>query len=260
MRVPEILAHDIDAGLLLLEDLGSEGVLDVSGAPILERYEAAIDLLAFMHGQAWPDEAPYPGGIHRIPPYDRAALLIEISLFPDWFSAAPGEKSFSQEQRAEFLAAWADVLATIEARPKTWVLRDFHSPNILWQDDARGIDRVGVIDFQDALVGDPAYDVASLAQDARATITAEQEQALKARYIAARRAASGGFDLDGFEAAYAILAVQRATKVLGAFTRLAVVEQKPRYQQHRERLKALIRRTLAHPVLSPLRVWYERTL
>ena len=120
-----------------------------------------------------------------------------------------------------------------------------------------GIARVGVIDFQDALIGHPAYDVASLAQDARVPLTAEQESGLKERYIAARRAQNPRFDATAFETAYAILGLQRATKVLGIFTRLAMAEGKPGYQRHRARLKELIRRNLAHPVLSDLRLWYE---
>jgi len=258
VRAPEILMSDLDAGLLLLEDLGDEGVLDSVGAPIMERYEAAIDLLVFMHGRTWPDQTPLPdGGFHRMPPYDREALLIEVSLFPDWFGAGSGTPAFSSEARADFLAAWSDVLERVQHGPRTWVLRDFHSPNILWQAKANGIDRVGIIDFQDALVGDPAYDVASLAQDARAPLSPDQEAELRSRYVAGRRADNPGFDAERFEIAYTVFAAQRATKVLGAFTRLAVVEGKPGYQRHRERLKALLSRTLRHPVLSALRLWYE---
>jgi aminoglycoside/choline kinase family phosphotransferase len=258
IRAPKIFAADLEAGLLLLEDLGSEGVLDPSGAPILERFEAAIDLLVFMHGRTWPAEAPLPDGTrYRVPPYDRGALLVEISLFPDWFGGHGGEAAFPKQRRQEFLHAWSKVLQTIEGAETTWTLRDFHSPNILWQEGASGISRVGIIDFQDALIGHPAYDVASLAQDARATLTTEDETRLKSRYIAGRKSADPAFDAKTFGQAYSILALQRATKVLGIFTRLALAEGKPGYQRHRARLKALIRRNLADPVLSPLRVWYE---
>jgi N-acetylmuramate 1-kinase len=257
VHAPAILSFDIEAGLVLLEDLGSEGILDPAGLPIMDRYEAAIDLLVFMHGRAWPEAAPLPGGAsHRLPSYDRAALLIETSLFPDWFGGHGGEPAFPREARDDFLAAWSEALdALTDAR--TWVMRDFHSPNILWQPQAAGLDRVGVIDFQDALIGHPAYDVASLAQDARAPLTAADEDRLKARYIAGRRAQDPGFDAEAFGTAYAVLAAQRATKVLGIFTRLALAEGKSGYQRHRARLKALLHRTLFHPVLSRLRVWYE---
>jgi aminoglycoside/choline kinase family phosphotransferase len=182
--------------------------------------------------------------------------LIEASLFPDWFGGE-GEPEFPRANREAFLAAWGETLDRIAGGSTTWVMRDFHSPNILWQADAAGMDRVGVLDFQDALIGDPAYDVASLAQDARAPLTAADEDRLKARYIAGRRAQDPGFDMEAFGTAYAVLAAQRATKVLGIFTRLALAEGKPGYQRHRARLKALLHRTLSHPVLSRLRVWYE---
>jgi tRNA threonylcarbamoyl adenosine modification protein YjeE len=257
VHAPAILSFDIEAGLALLEDLGSEGILDSAGLPIMDRYEAAIDLLVYMHGRAWPEAVPLPGGeSFRLPSYDHAALLIEISLFPDWFGGRGGEPAFPKEARDDFLAAWSEVLDTLSGA-RTWVMRDFHSPNILWQPQEAGLARVGVIDFQDALIGDPAYDVASLAQDARAPLTAADEDRLKARYIAGRRAQDPGFEMEAFGTAYAVLAAQRATKVLGIFTRLALAEGKPGYQRHRARLKALLHRTLSHPVLSRLRVWYE---
>lgn len=258
VHAPRIEATDMDAGFVLMEDLGEAGIVDASGDPIMARYEAAIDLLVAMHDKAWPDEVALPDGEpYRLPPYDPDALMIEVSLFPDWFGGHRGEPEFPAEQRDDFLTAWRSVLDALDQSTTTWVMRDFHSPNILWQEGAKGLNRVGVIDFQDALIGHPAYDVASLAQDARVTLSEAQEAALKERYMAGRRAADPGFAPVPFRTAYAILALQRATKVLGAFTRLAVAEGKPGYQRHRARLKALIRRNLAHPVLSRLRLWYE---
>ena len=257
VRAPEIYASDLGAGLLLLEDLGAERIVDVAGAPILARYEAAIDLLVAMHCRGWPRELPLPDGSrYQVPPYDREALLVELSLFPDWIGGAGGDPAFPMEKRAEFLAAWSRLLDRLSPAG-TLVMRDFHSPNILWQGAAEGIRRVGVIDFQDALVGNPAYDVASLAQDARTAMGEDEEAALTARYIAGRRQADPRFDAEGFKTDYALLALQRATKVLGIFTRLALAEGKPGYQRHRAWLKTLIRRNLAHPVLSELRLWYE---
>jgi tRNA threonylcarbamoyl adenosine modification protein YjeE len=258
VRVPAILAADLDAGLLLLEDIGEEGILDVAGRPILERYAAAVDLLAAMHGRTWSPALSLPDGrLHCIPPYDRGALLVELSLFPDWIGGDGSEPAFPRAERDHFLAAWADTLAGLESGPTTLVMRDFHSPNILWQPHATGLQRVGVLDFQDALMGHPAYDVASLAQDARAPLSEDDERFLTSRYKVARQAADPDFDTEAFEAAYEVFAAQRATKVLGAFTRLALVENKPGYRRHRARLKELLRRTLAHPVLSRVRLWYE---
>jgi tRNA threonylcarbamoyl adenosine modification protein YjeE len=258
IRAPELHAVDMETGLLLSEDLGGEGIVDPSGAPIMERYEAAVDLLVHMHLQEWPKEAALPdGSAFRVPDYDRGALLVEISLFPDWFGGHGDEPRFPPAERRPFLAAWDKVLDAVDPSLTTWVMRDFHSPNILWQAGAEGIGRVGVIDFQDALFGHPAYDVASLAQDARVPMTEEQEAALRARYLAGRTRSDSGFDAAAFDTAFTILGTQRATKVLGIFTRLALAEGKPGYQRHRKWLKTVIGRNLAHPVLSELRLWYE---
>ncbi len=258
VRAPEIRAADIDSGLLLLEDLGSEGILDAAGAPILERYEAAIDLLVFMHGRVWPEELPLPdGGNYRLPPYDREALLIEISLFPDWFGAAAGEPAFPREAREEFLAAWSSVLDQV--------------------DDANNLGDARFPLAQHPLAGGGERHRSG--RRPRFPGRADRPPRLRRRLAGAGRprAADGG----GRGAAQGALCrgppcrgsalstwrrsrrpmrsspLQRATKVLGAFTRLALVEGKPGYQRHRERLKALLRRTLLHPVLSPLRLWYE---
>ena len=202
--------------------------------------------------------APPNGESYALPAYDRDALLIEVSLFPDWFAGRGGEAPFTEERRTKFLAAWMRLLEKVDPRVTTWVMRDFHSPNILWQAGAAGISRVGVIDFQDALIGHPAYDVASLAQDARVAIDEATEAQLKARYREGRKARDElGFDATAFDIAYDILALQRATKVLGGFARLAYSERKTGYQRHRGRLKALLRRNLAHSVLSDMRLWYE---
>lgn len=258
IRAPKIIGADLEQGFLLTEDLGGNGIVDAAGAPVEDRYEAAIDLLVEMHAMAWPKAPPLPDGtIYNVPPYDRDALLVEVSLFPDWFGGQGGEPAFPPKERAAFLAAWGALIDRVDPSATTWVMRDFHSPNILWQADAAGIARVGVLDFQDTLIGHPAYDVASLAQDARVAIDAALEARLRDRYIAGRINADPAFDRAAFETAYAVLGLQRATKVLGIFTRLALAEGKPGYQRHRAWLKALIRRSLAHPVLSDLRLWYE---
>jgi len=135
-------------------------------------------------------------------------------------------------------------------------LRDVHSPNIIWRGDRAGIDRIGLIDFQDAMIGPAAYDLASLAQDARVDIPPELEMRLVATYVAARKA-QGPFDQEGFERAYAIMAAQRASKILGIFVRLDERDGKPQYLRHIPRLKTYLERTLGHPSLAALRNLYE---
>jgi aminoglycoside/choline kinase family phosphotransferase len=136
------------------------------------------------------------------------------------------------------------------------VLRDFHSPNLIWLGERPGIARVGIIDFQDAVLGPPAYDLVSLLQDARVDIPEQLELALLTRYIKARRAADETFDPAGFAELYAIMSAQRNTRLLGTFARLNRRDAKPQYLRHQPRIWTYLTRSLAHPGLSHFRDWY----
>jgi aminoglycoside/choline kinase family phosphotransferase len=140
--------------------------------------------------------------------------------------------------------------------PATWVLRDYHSPNLLWLPQRDGIARIGLVDFQDALIGPAAYDVASLLQDARVDVPETMEMNLLGRYVRARLSHDRGFDTGGFTLLYATLAAQRATKILGIFARLQRRDGKPQYLRHIPRLWGYLQRSLAHPALAGLKGWY----
>jgi hypothetical protein len=254
---PQVFATDSDAGFLLLEDLGTD--LVVAGnppAPLRERYERAIDVLVNLHRHDLPDTLPAPHGAYRIPLYDLRAFLIEVELLLDWYLPRCGITP-DAAVRAEFLALWRDALAPALVAPKTWVLRDFHSPNLLWLADRSGPAQVGLLDFQDAVMGPEAFDVASLAQDARLDVAEDLETALLARYVEGRRAQHDGFDAYVFAQLYATLALQRATKILGIFARLDRRDGKPQYLRHLPRIYAYVGRALRHPALTALRTWYE---
>jgi len=256
---PAILAADMPAGLLLVEDLGDEGVL-VDGQPDAERYGVAVDVLAALHATPRPVELPLPDGTrHIVPPFDAEALMIEVDLLPRWFARHATGASLSDEAEADFVAVWRDLFARIDAAEKSWLLRDFHSPNLLWLPEREGLRRIGILDHQDAMIGASAYDVASLLQDVRVSVEPALESALSDRYVAARRAL-GAFDEAAFREAYAISGAQRATKVLGGFARLAAAAGKPQYLRHIPRVRGYLKRCLRHPVLSGLALWYERYL
>jgi tRNA threonylcarbamoyl adenosine modification protein YjeE len=257
---PRILAEDIEAGLLLIEDLGPGLVVDADG-PIPERYAEATRALAALHALSLPSTLPVaPGCDHAIPPYDLDAMTIEIDLLLDWYLPHHAGREASGSVRAEFGHAWREALAGPLSGPKTWTLRDYHSPNLIWLPEREGIERVGIIDFQDAVLGPPAYDVASLLQDARVTVPPELELRLLGAYAAARRAVDPDFDVAGFAADYAIMAAQRATKILGIFARLDRRDGKPQYLRHIPRIADYLRRNLDHPALSRLRAWYEAAI
>ncbi|WP_420960516.1 tRNA (adenosine(37)-N6)-threonylcarbamoyltransferase complex ATPase subunit type 1 TsaE [Brucella sp. IR073] len=257
-RTPDMLAEDLDNGLLLLEHLGEEGVLDSEGKPIPERYEACARLLAHIHGMDWPRQTRVSGDvIHTIPDFDRDAMMIEVELMSSWYAPWVRGQALDEASRASFEAAWDAVFQHLDGAEKSLVLRDFHSPNILWRTEAEGFGRIGLIDFQDAMIGPAAYDLASLAQDARVTIEPELEARLFAAYCDERLKMGGAFDETNFRAAYAIMAAQRNSKILGIFVRLNKRDGKPFYLKHLPRIRAYLTRALAHPVLEPVRLWYE---
>jgi hypothetical protein len=254
---PELYAADPDTGLLVMEDLGSEGVVTDDG-PIAERYRTAIAVLAEIHKHPRPADLPLPDQVHyRLPAYRTEMLADELELFLEWYFPHAAGKPATPEGRAAFGACWDSLLGRLAAAETSWVLLDYHSPNLLWLPDREGVRRIGLLDFQDAMIGPTAYDVASLAQDARVTIPMDVEHALVDHYLALRRQAQPAFDAEAFLEAYAILAAQRAMRILGVFVRLAERAGKPAYLRHIPRVRGYLARGLAHPVLSGLRVWYE---
>jgi len=187
-------------------------------------------------------------------------MLIEVELALDWYAPAVARGAPSSGARMQFLGLWRDVLTPLLAEPTTWTLRDFHSPNLHWLDQRRGLKRLGLIDFQDAVLGPPAYDVASLLQDARVDLHEEIELRCMAQYVRSRAAADREFDIDAFSAAYAKMGAQRATKILGIFTRLDRRDGKPQYLRRLPSIERALARNLAHPDLLPLRRWFETHL
>ncbi|HEY8212969.1 MAG TPA: tRNA (adenosine(37)-N6)-threonylcarbamoyltransferase complex ATPase subunit type 1 TsaE [Methylocystis sp.] len=259
LSAPEVYAKDAAAGLLIIEDLGGESVVDKSG-PIAERYLEAAGALARLHAQRLPDVIAIEGdGDYQIPPYDLDALLIEAELLVDWY--LPRLKAaISSGARAIFLNLWRQTLTDVVSAAPTWTLRDFHSPNLLWLAQRKGAARIGILDFQDCVLGHPAYDVASLGQDARVDVPDDLELKLLASYAKLRREADSGFDMAGFAKAYAILAAQRATKILGIFARLDQRDGKPQYLAHLPRVESYLKKSLRHPALADIRAWYEANI
>jgi aminoglycoside/choline kinase family phosphotransferase len=182
-------------------------------------------------------------------------MLVEVGLMPQWYLPDRGIEP-TDALRAEFTAMWRQLLAKTTTAPRTWVLRDFHSPNLIWLEQRTDIKRVGVIDFQDAMLGPAAYDLVSLLQDARIDVAEQIELAMLTRYIKARRAAEPAFDPASFAELYAIMSAQRNTRLLGTFARLNRRDGKPQYLRHQPRIWTYLHRSLAHPALAAVRQWY----
>ncbi|MEM7664717.1 MAG: phosphotransferase [Pseudomonadota bacterium] len=245
MRAPEILAADAAQGWVLLEDFGDDRMrdwLDLNPHGEQAAYEAAIDALVDLHQHpAGPFDA------YDMPTYQReAGLLIE------WYCPAHG----LDVDVAGYASAWETALAPMMPRQQrgVTVLRDYHAENIMLLGDPATRAPQGLIDFQDALVGHPAYDLVSLLQDARRDVSEELEAAMLVRY---QERASADAD---FAADYARLGAQRNAKIVGIFTRLYKRDGKPRYLDFIPRVWTAMERDLAHPALEPVADWFAANI
>jgi hypothetical protein len=244
LSAPELIAADAAEGLVLLEDLGDDLFSRVLVNRCLEPllYQAAVDLLVILHRA--PPDLPLPA-------YDDAWLVREAALLIEWY--APG---LDAAAAADYLLILRDLLPAARVGTDGFVYLDYHADNLLWLSARAGLARVGLLDFQDARLGPPAYDLVSLLEDARRDVDAHLAEALVQRYLNARPE----LDLDAFRAAYALLGAQRNAKILGLFTRLAKRDRKPHYLDLVPRVRAHLARDLCHPFLAPLRRWFERHL
>ncbi|MDH7797378.1 MULTISPECIES: tRNA (adenosine(37)-N6)-threonylcarbamoyltransferase complex ATPase subunit type 1 TsaE [unclassified Beijerinckia] len=260
LSAPQIYASDMENGLAIIEDLGTEPLFGVDG-PDAERYAEAVRALAHLHRGELPREVPADDSrMHRIPPYDLDAMLIEVELLTEWYAAHVAKVNLASGARAMFVNLWKGTLREIVTSPTTWMLRDYHSPNLLWLEGRSGIEKVGIIDFQDCVIGPAAYDVASLLQDARITVPDDLELKLLGQYARARKEADTAFDMSSFVRAYAIMGAQRATKILGIFARLDRRDGKSQYLAHIPRIEHYLSKGLKHPALADLKSWYKTHL
>ncbi len=239
MRAPRILAEDAARGLVLLEDFGEVRMreyLDSWPADEREIYRAAIDALA---------------ELHRLPPgpfldYSMSEYVREAKLFTEWYCPA---QNLSVDG-AGYVTAWEKVLGDLlpRQRPGVVVLRDYHAENVML---LGSLADQGLLDFQDALNGHPAYDLVSLLQDARRDVSPELEAEMFDYYV--EKTGAG----EHFLADYARLGAQRNAKIVGIFVRLWKRDGKPRYLDYIPRVWALLERDLAHPALEPVAKWFD---
>ena len=228
LSAPEIYAADIENGFLLLEDLGDERVSQrLKMAPDEERslYERAIDILVHTHEAPPPASLPYDGAQYTLPPYDEDLLLTETALLPDWFIAKGVGAPPSAEARAAYDDLWRPLLADVVADRGCIVLRDYHVDNLMCLDDRPGLKSLGLLDYQDAVLGHKAYDLVSLLEDARRDVPKDLAQDMLERYLQG----AGISDDAGFRRAYDVLGAQRNAKIIGVFTRLSRRDGKHAY-------------------------------
>lgn len=239
LSAPEIYAEDAEYGFLLIEDLGDDlFARAIPKSPKIERilYETATDVLVELHA------AP----ILSLDSYG-PTLMTKLAALALTKYAAVINGSLDTDAVARFEKRFEDVLSQSTQGPKVLVQRDYHAENLLWLPDRGGTKRVGLLDFQDAMLGHPAYDLVSLLQDIRRDVPAGIEMAMINRYIAAT-----GTDEHAFRTAYAVLGAQRNLRILGVFARLGSEHGKPHYVDMIPAVWTHLMRDLDHPALAPV--------
>lgn len=245
---PRILAEDVEAGLLVIEDLGDATYTSAlaGGADEAALYTLAVDLLIDLHGQ--------PGAARaEIPPYDDRRLLDEAALLTDWYLPAMRGSETPPAVRAAYLDLWREAFGVARHVPDTLVLRDYHVDNLMVVAGREGLAACGLLDFQDAVIGPVSYDLVSLLEDARRDVPTALAHAMVKRYLAAFPSLDGA----AFAGSYAILGVQRGAKIIGIFTRLMRRDGKAQYLRHIPRVWRLLEGGLAHPALAQVRAWFD---
>jgi aminoglycoside/choline kinase family phosphotransferase len=256
LSAPRIMALDAEAGLAVIEDFG-EGVfarLIEQGQDERELYFAAIDVQARLHAASPPAVLTAEGLQWPLLVYDAVALKAGADLFVDWQPKLNPALDFGPAARAEWDALWTGIAQRGEAGAAVFAHRDFHAENLLWLPDRQGAARVGLIDFQDAVLAHPSWDLHSLLQDARRDVPPELEAASLDRYFGHRPS----LDREQFMADYAALAALNEARILGVFARLIVRDGKPRYRQFLSRMWRQLERNLANPALADLKTWFDR--
>jgi len=251
LSAPAIAAVDETNGFLLLEDLGDD-TFDrflAKGGNEAELYARATDVLVAVH--AAPDHGVLPG----LNLYEGETLVEAAMLLPEWYLPEATGHATPRDIIESYAAAWRACLAELPAGPASLMLRDYHKDNLLWLRERPGVRACGLLDFQDAQRGHPAYDLASLIEDARRDVSPAVQAACVARYLAAT-----GLDGQDFRTGFALMAAQRHARIIGLFVRLLRRDGKPEYLTYLPRVWRLFEGALRHPVLEPLRGWVDHHL
>lgn len=256
LSAPRVLAHDVEGGLAVLEDLGDGlfATLIAEGQDELPLYEAAVDVQVQLQEQIPPDVLQAEGAQWPLLTYDALALKVGTDTFLEWWPKFAAIDAFSPDAVAEWDALWAPIFARGAAGAGVFTHRDYHAQNLLWLPRRAGAARVGLLDFQDALRGHPAWDLTHLLQDARRDISPELEAAMLDRFLGARRQ----LDREAFVHDYRALAASNAARILGrVFARQALLGRR-QYEAYMPRTWRYLERNLTAPSMAGLKAWFDR--
>jgi aminoglycoside/choline kinase family phosphotransferase len=254
LSAPEIIAADEHAGLLLLEDLGEASFTKLlNDHPEQETalYREAAGVLL----KLW--EGGHPAELLKLDPphYSEGLLMQEVRLFADWFLLHILPAHEAEAKAYQFIRLWEQILEEAAMEDSVLVHRDYHADNLFWLPTREGIDRVGLLDYQDAVMGTPAYDLVSLLEDARRDVSPETVEKTLDMVMT-----ETGADKQQFLKDYSVLGAQRNCKIIGIFTRLAVRDNKPHYLDYLPRVWQHLKRDLEHPALAEMKAFIDDTV
>ena len=253
LSAPRVIGADPAVGLALIEDFGltTYSAQLARGVDEEKLYRLATDALLHLHGHSLAADV-------TAPEYDLATLLDELSIFSQWFLGAlrPDEDVAGFDQ--EFRTLWAKALEPLKNAPQTLVLRDFHVDNLMELEGRGGIQRCGLLDFQDAVLGPAEYDLVSLLQDARRDLSDGLEAKMLAHYIERAPEHAGGADTIAHR--YHLLGAQRHTRIAGVFMRLAKRDGKPGYLTFMPRVLRQMQAAFAAAQLHEIKELIDKTI
>jgi aminoglycoside/choline kinase family phosphotransferase len=244
---PRILAEDVKHGFLILEDLGNSSFTNMlarNREKEWDLYALAVEVLGSLHTKPLPE---------NIKPYDKEKLLKEAMLLPEWYYQLMHGKPIPEKAMKEYRSLWEGLLPAVETAEPVLVLRDYHADNLMWLPSRTSIAKVGLLDFQDAVSGHPAYDLVSLLEDARRDVPPEVAEEMIRLYLRMMP----GTAADAFRTAYALLGAQRNCKILGIFARLWLRDKKVNYLTYLPRVWHHLEHDLTHSKLAGVKAWLD---
>ena len=249
---PRILKEDLAQGILVLEDFGNQTYthcLKNNSVDEETLYRLAVDVLITLYKKV--------DSHAQVPLFSAENLLKQVNLLMEWYVPAVfKDQQISEEMQSTWTKIWMDLLKPLESERKTIVLWDYHVDNLMWLPDRQGIQRCGLLDFQDAVIGPYPYDLVSLLEDARRDVPRDLQEKMIAYFMEHLSAD----DQSTFLARYNLLGAQRSTRILGTFVRLAKRDGKKHYLNFMPRVWKWLEQDLQHDSLEDLRYWYETYL
>ncbi|MDF2964823.1 MAG: phosphotransferase [Rickettsiaceae bacterium] len=247
---PKLFEQDHENGFMILEDLGTVSVnnlLSSDGSKETEEliYKKIIRLLIQIQ------ETPAPKGLSL---YTKELLIKEAEIFLDWFLPILHGEATAYDLKEEYSYLWNKIFNSIDLKEECLTLRDFHVDNLMYMEERNNLNQIGLLDFQDALIGSPAYDLVSLVEDARRDIDATLASELINYYLSLIPA----YNRKDFLAQYSILGAQRNIRILGVFARKATRDKNSRYLSFVPRVRKHLDKDLTHPLLAPLKDWLNK--